>query len=602
MVKSCSVGSNSSSSSSSNLRLVKDIGGKVRYFIFLLVCFLSINVSSLFSQLDKETGFKTLFEDDIKSQITSNSLTQMNSSPVGNDVNPDYYYPGPGDLLLLKIFPVNNNENYIEITPDNLLVLPRSFGEIITKDKTLNQIKQEIEEKIKLSIKDVRVVLSIKKPRSCMISISGNVVLPGTYIFPATYTISTVLTLVNRNLVDEKTSPVVQTLSMESSKRKNETEVAFLSSGVSPSTSYSTRNIVVISNNGKSLNVDLEKSYALQDNHFDPYIREGDKIYVPNEEVNIPIISISGEVLRPASLQYKKGDKLSFLLKCGAGLKPTADKSRIFFYSSTGEQKNISVDDNLNLLSEDFDLSSGCFVVVEKEEESLISTNALVSVTGKVNKEGIYPIISGQTTLKEVIEKAGGVKQNALLSDAYILRRTQKQNTFFDNKRELLDFFQNSDLTLEDTTRLMIDLYNKKPYVACDFQTALNPKTKNDEVLLENGDVINIPEKTHKVYIFGKVNNPGFVEFSEGKDLLWYINKAGGYSPIAQESRTRIIRGTGKIWLNPEDFAITDGDNIYVPSKPDVPKQVSDQQYAMIASVIGALASLTLFLVNTFKY
>lgn len=570
--------------------------------IILIFLILFTDSNTLLSQMDKEgLGTKSLFEDEIKSQLSGNALNQSSTSPIGNDIDPDFYFPGPGDLLLLKLIPISLKEEFLEVTPDNLIILPRNYGELVVKNKSLSQIKLEIDSVIKSNVPNARIILTLKRARNCVITVTGNVSFPGTYVFPATYKISTVLIYINRISADEKTSEAIQTLSLENQHRKNEYETAFLSSGVSPTAIYSSRNIVIIRNNGKSLNVDLEKAFAVQDNSNDPHIKEGDKIYVPYEELNIPTISISGEIIRPTTLQFKKGDKLSFLLKCGAGLKSTANKSNIFFYNSTGEKINIQIDDEMNLIGQDFDLAPGCFVVVEKEEDLIYNNNGMVSVKGQVGKEGIYQIENKKTTLKELIELAGGLGSNAFLSDAFILRRTNNQNTFVDKKKEFMEFYQYSDLTIEDTSRLMLDVYNKKPYVSCDFNKALNPKSKSDEVILENGDVITIPEKPNKIYVFGKVEKPGFLEFSEGKDLLWYVNKAGGYTSIAQPGRSRIIRGISKTWIDPDDNQIIDGDMIYIPSEPDIPKQVSDQQYGLYASVIGALASLTFLLANTFK-
>lgn len=569
------------------------------YNIILIFLILFTNSNTLLSQMDKEgLGTKSLFEDEIKSQLSGNSLNQSSTSPIGNDIDPDFYFPGPGDILLLKMFPISTKEEYLEVTPDNLFILPRNYGEVNVKNKSLTQVKSEIDSIIKSNVPNAKIILTIKRARNCVITVTGNVSFPGTYVFPATYKISTVLIYINRISADEKTSETIQTLSLENQRRKNEYETAFLSSGVSPTAIYSSRNIVIIRNNGKSLNVDLEKAFAVQEKSYDPHIKEGDKIYVPYEELNIPTISISGEVIRPTTLQFKKGDKLSFLVKCGAGLKSTADNSKIFFYNATGEKINIQVDEEMNLIGQDYDLAPGCFVVVEKEEDMIFNNNGIVSIKGQVGKEGIYQIENKKTTLKELIEMAGGLGSNAFLSDAFILRRTNNQNTFVDKKKEFMEFYQYSDLTIEDTSRLMLDVYNKKPYVSCDFSKALNPKSKADEVFLENGDVISIPEKPNKIYVFGKVEKPGFLQYSEGKDLLWYVNKAGGYTSIAQPGRSRIIRGISKTWLDPDDNKIIDGDLIYIPSEPDIPKQVSDQQYGLFASVVGALASLTFLLFN----
>lgn len=553
-----------------------------------------------YSQFDiDKVGGKSLLEDEIKSSFNSN-INQPNNLPVGNDIDINYYYPGPGDVLLLKILPISNKEEYIEITPDNLLILPRNFGEINTKNKTLAVLKLEIEELLNKQIKDFRIVLTIKNPRSCIIIISGNVSIPGTYVFPSTYRISTILNYLNKVSSDDKSS-MNSSMNLDNIRRKNEFETTYLSSGVSSKAYFSTRNISLIRNDGRSLNVDLERFYASNDYSQDPHIKEGDKIYVPFEETNFPTISISGEIIRPYTLEFKKDDKLSFLLKCGAGLKSTADINKVYFYNSTGEKVLISIDKEMNLLSQDYNLSPGCFVVVEKSENYINNRNGLVSLKGQVNNEGIFQINNNQTTLKELIESAGGVKDNASLDNSYVLRRNTQNNSYEDKRKEFLDYFQNSDLTLEDTSRFMLDLLNKKPYVSCDFNIALKPNNKSEELFLEDGDVIYIAEKQNKIYVFGKVKKPGFVTFDETKNYEWFIQKAGGFTSIAENNRTRIIRGNNKIWLDPQKYPLQDGDYIYVPGEPDIPKQVSDQQYGLYASVLGALASLTFLIINVFR-
>ena len=43
---------------------------------------------------------------------------------------------------------------------------------------------------------------------------------------------------------------------------------------------------------------------------------------------------------------------------------------------------------------------------------------------------------------------------------------------------------QYSDLTLEDTVRIKIDLNMRKPYVSCDFEAAFKQNSLKDNVLL----------------------------------------------------------------------------------------------------------------------
>ena len=116
------------------------------YNIILIFLILFTNSNTLLSQMDKEgLGTKSLFEDEIKSQLSGNSLNQSSTSPIGNDIDPDFYFPGPGDILLLKMFPISTKEEYLEVTPDNLFILPRNYGEVNVKNKSLTQVKSEID-------------------------------------------------------------------------------------------------------------------------------------------------------------------------------------------------------------------------------------------------------------------------------------------------------------------------------------------------------------------------------------------------------------------------------------------------------------------------
>jgi protein involved in polysaccharide export with SLBB domain len=116
--------------------------------------------------------------------------------------------------------------------------------------------------------------------------------------------------------------------------------------------------------------------------------------------------------------------------------------------------------------------------------------------------------------------------------------------------------------------------------------------------LLSDGDMVIIPSAKKRVFVWGQVKNPGFVEYVEGKNYEWYIEKAGGYLSTAKKSRVRIIRGIQKAWLDPKSFAVLDGDEIFVPSAPDNPPGTEIQYYSLIATGIATLISLTYLIIN----
>jgi protein involved in polysaccharide export with SLBB domain len=222
-----------------------------------------------------------------------------------------------------------------------------------------------------------------------------------------------------------------------------------------------------------------------------------------------------------------------------------------------------------------------------------------VSVKGNVNKPGSYPIEIGKTRIMEVLENAGGLNSDAYLPLANIVRSEMADLSAYNAYYEISRLFQYSDLILEDTIRYMIDINYRKPIVSCDFVKLYNDTGTTDNVLLEDGDLINIPSNPRKVYVFGQVNQPGYVEFSLGQNMEWYISHAGGYAQNAEEERARIIRGKTFVWEEGEDnVPVYAGDLIYVPRPPDIPKAVEMQNYSILASVLLATVSIVSIILN----
>jgi protein involved in polysaccharide export with SLBB domain len=65
------------------------------------------------------------------------------------------------------------------------------------------------------------------------------------------------------------------------------------------------------------------------------------------------------------------------------------------------------------------------------------------------------------------------------------------------------------------------------------------------QLLLENGDVLRIPRKDGLVLISGEVLFPNAVAFDKKLGLTDYINRAGGYTQSADNSRVVVARRDG---------------------------------------------------------
>lgn len=385
---------------------------------------------------------------------------------------------------------------------------------------------------------------------------------------------------------------------------------------------YALRNIELIHSDGSKELLDLAKFRLTGDFQNNPYLKEGDVIIFPVLDLETNFISIDGAVNKPTKFQFIEGDNLQTALFFARGVNKTyvnVDKVTISRLSEKGQKEEIitlSLDSNKKL-------RSGDRITVNYEERNNYDYRVLV--LGEVNQPGYVPISKNSTTLKEVIEKAGGFTKDASIKFAELLRNydsytalrieslmkafdeqklsmeeLEKLNDF--SKIEYLKMYRTADLVMGDTLFFGID--NQLRYL--DGNSAINFMNLSDEnsfesnYQVENEDVIIVPKKRNEVYVWGGVAAVGSYGYNENYTVWDYIEKAGGYTEIAYGSdEVYLIKGKSRNWINVEDhesIQIEPGDFIYV--KKEVPRdtQFYITRVAAYASIIGSIATVVLLL------
>ncbi|XBD64518.1 polysaccharide biosynthesis/export family protein [Acinetobacter thermotolerans] len=97
-------------------------------------------------------------------------------------------------------------------------------------------------------------------------------------------------------------------------------------------------------------------------------------------------------------------------------------------------------------------------------------------------------------------------------------------------------------------------------------QVVLDPDTFQN-VILEQGDILYIPEKTSVVMVHGEVAFPNGVEYKQGLSAKEYIEQVGGFSQKSNKSKVIVIRQNGKAELVRKGEKIKQGDEILVLPK-----------------------------------
>jgi protein involved in polysaccharide export with SLBB domain len=94
-------------------------------------------------------------------------------------------------------------------------------------------------------------------------------------------------------------------------------------------------------------------------------------------------------------------------------------------------------------------------------------------------------------------------------------------------------------------------------------QVVLDPKSF-DDVILEQGDILNIPERTSVIMVHGEVTFPNGVAWQKGMKAEDYIGEVGGFTQKSNRSKLVVIHQNGESELVKSSYVIQQGDEILV--------------------------------------
>jgi protein involved in polysaccharide export with SLBB domain len=95
-------------------------------------------------------------------------------------------------------------------------------------------------------------------------------------------------------------------------------------------------------------------------------------------------------------------------------------------------------------------------------------------------------------------------------------------------------------------------------------QVIISANTPPKDVMLEDGDVLNIPQKSSMVLVNGEVNLPNAVTWQPGKDALFYVTEAGGFLKSAHNERVFVVHANGSVAEGKAAGKLIAGDEVLV--------------------------------------
>ena len=212
-----------------------------------------------------------------------------------------------------------------------------------------------------------------------------------------------------------------------------------------------------------------------------------------------------------------------------------------------------------------------------------------VTISGQVQRPGPYVFTDKHFTLRQLVERAGGLTPDAMPKGGIFLRGALDEKDLSKTDLEkagvkaadptgqglnqILSRLSETKRT-KDTGQLLASpvlhglLDGSTNRLVVDFEAALKGDERRDVVLLD-GDQVIIPRKAESAYVVGEVASP-FATFrvKAGDKVSDILKLAGGFTRNADQSQVRLLKADGRIldsWVESRD--IEPGDAVLVPQR-----------------------------------
>ena len=440
-----------------------------------------------------------------------------------NIPTPEDYKLGPGDEIVIDIWGASQASLQQTISPEGSIVVDR-LGPVYLNGMTIREANSYIQQKFSSVYSGIgneggssQIKLTLGQIRTIQINILGEVAVPGTYALSSLSSIFHAL---------------------------------YNAGGINDIGSLRS---IQLYRKGKLIKTIDIYQYLLNGNASgETRLMDGDIIMVPPY---ISLVEIVGKIKRPMFYEMTVTETLSDLIKYSGGFTGDAYKEKIDITRKTGKY-----DKAYTVSSKDFEN----FILDDKDSifvsAGLNQFDNRVEIKGAVFRPGYYEVGEQIKTIKNLIEKAGGIKENAFLNRAILTR-------------------ERADLTRETVP---INLKN-----LLEGRTADINLKKNDMLLVASDSVL---VELGSFTIYGDVQTPGEYDYAEGTSIEDLIIKAGGLLKSASLAKVDVSRRivdplsiespnviadiytfnikNGLVVDGPPDFVLSPYDQVYIRRSP----------------------------------
>lgn len=399
---------------------------------------------------------------------------------------PGSYILGPDDELIINVYGYSEKTYRQRVNAEGNIYI-ENVGPVFVSGLSIEEAEKRIKSRLGSTIYRAmasgatKMQLRLGDIRSMRITIIGEAKKPGTY------TVSSLTTLFN---------------------------ALYLCGGPTDNGSY--RNIEIIRGNRVIRTVDLYRFLTQGDRSDNILLQEQDVIRIPYYESRMVF---SGYVKRPGVFEIKPGESFEKLFSYAGRFTDSAYRKSVTIYRINEEKLAIKT-----LVADSFP-----YYFPAMADSVVVGTATMryanrVSIRGAVLRPGDYELLPGME-LKQLIEKAGGFREDAYLGAASVLRI-------------------GDDLGAENVS------FN--PDKIAKNEATLTLK-RDDQVVINS--IFDLKDR-YNVTIDGEVLKPGQFEWRKDLRVRDLILFAGGLSEAAnsEEVQLEISRRVKKAEVNTKDF------------------------------------------------
>lgn len=349
--------------------------------------------------------------------------------------------------------------------------------------------------------------------------------------------------------------------------------------------------------------IDLEG--IMRGSKADVELRKNDELYIPSvfDLKDQGTLTIRGEVASPGTFPYAANTTIKDLILQAGGMLRSASVVRVdvdrmvddneSFYAKSEIAQHYTfnvkdgyvLDDAATFVLEPYD------VVTVRRSPSYVSGKA-VSISGEVNFPGTYNLNKRQERVTDVITRAGDLTDFAYIRGARIVRLLSEE------ERVLA---QTAIRALVNNGDSLVPVLRNTYMVALDLEKALKNPGSEYDVVLREGDTIEIPVYNNTVRIAGGVQMQTTITYEKGLNKQKLVNAAGGYLKRAYRSKAFIVYMNGSVARLKSNTPIEPGSQIFIPMKEKKNTAANLSTIMSVATTASSIGMMAVSIANLLK-